>query len=220
MQAASYSSLKSAAGAVYVGVDLAKELAPWREEMRSRTAVGSAFTLLAVLFAAGLIFDMRRTERLTRDLRAARDQANEVRDTAERARARAEEADSNKSNFLAHTSHELRTPLNAIIGFAEIITQEALGPLGEKRYREYGSYIQQSRQQLLGVGNNILDLAQATSGRWVLRHDRFAAASVLDDIWRRNAPPPPARPGALLAGRLPRPAAPGRPTSGPGRHPR
>jgi len=187
-QAASYSSLRSIDAAVYVGIDLDKELAPVRTEARARITVGAAFTLLALLLAAAVIFDMRRSELAARDLRVARDDAHRARDVAEEARKRAEQADLNKSNFLAHTSHELRTPLNAIIGFAEIITSEALGPLGEKRYQEYSSYIHQSGEQLLGVVNNILDLAQATSGRWELRRDRFAFVEVLDDVWRVIAP--------------------------------
>ena len=197
-QAASYSSLRSVDAAVYVGIDLDKELASVRAETRARTTVGAAFTILALLLAAAVMFDMRRSEQAAEDLRIARDDAHRARDLAEAARKRAEEADLNKSNFLAHTSHELRTPLNAIIGFAEIITKEALGPLGEKRYQEYSGYIHQSGEQLLGVVNNILDLAQATSGRWELRRDRFAFVEVLDDVWRIIAPLAAARSVTLI----------------------
>src|SRR6185369_1629698 len=80
------------------------------------------------------------------------------------------------------------TPLNAIIGFSEVLATEALGPLGEPRYREYSGYIHDSGQHLLGVVNNILDLAQVSAGRWQLRKDRFGLDDVLDDIWRTLTP--------------------------------
>jgi signal transduction histidine kinase len=188
IQVASYSTLKSTPGAVYVGLDLAKELAPWRAESRDRFVAGILFTILAALLALALTLGMRRDERIAAELREARDAAHAARDAAEEARVRAEQADFNKSNFLAHTSHELRTPLNAIIGFSEILLNEALGPLGEPRYKEYSSYIHNSGHHLLGVVNNILDLAQVSSGRWLLRPDRFGVAEIVDEICKQEAP--------------------------------
>ena len=46
------------------------------------------------------------------------------------AKEQAEDAHRAKSGFLAGMSHELRTPLNAVIGFAEIMHQQVLGPIG------------------------------------------------------------------------------------------
>ena len=74
-------------------------------------------------------------------------------------------ADRAKSQFLANMSHELRTPLNAIIGFAEVLRQELLGPIGNTRYREYAEHIESSGQHLLGVVSDILDLSKIEAGR-------------------------------------------------------
>jgi signal transduction histidine kinase len=61
-------------------------------------------------------------------------------------------------------SHELRTPLNAIIGFSEIIRDEAFGPVGSTKYSDYANDINDSGQHLLGLINDILDLAKIESG--------------------------------------------------------
>jgi signal transduction histidine kinase len=46
----------------------------------------------------------------------------------------------------ARVSHELRTPLNAVIGFSELMQHEALGPVGNDRYREYAGHIRRSAE--------------------------------------------------------------------------
>jgi signal transduction histidine kinase len=83
----------------------------------------------------------------------------------------AQNASRAKSNFLANMSHELRTPLNAIIGFSEMLQSEPFGPLGSARYRGYAGDIQQSGRHLLGLINDVLDLAKAEAGRMTLSED-------------------------------------------------
>jgi PAS domain S-box-containing protein len=87
-----------------------------------------------------------------------------------RAKEQAEAASRTKSAFLANMSHELRTPLNAIIGFAEIMRDELLGPLGAPHYRDYAADIFQSGRHLLDLINDILDLSKVEAGRLEL-HD-------------------------------------------------
>jgi PAS domain S-box-containing protein len=77
----------------------------------------------------------------------------------------AEQASRTKSEFLANMSHELRTPLNAIIGFSEIMRDEILGPIGTDRYRGYIVDIIDSSRHLLGVINDILDVAKSEAGK-------------------------------------------------------
>ena len=72
-----------------------------------------------------------------------------------------------KSEFVANVSHELRTPLNAIIGFAEILTNQYFGDLNPRQL-DYSRGILQSSQQLLGLINDILDLATIEAGYMVL----------------------------------------------------
>lgn len=80
------------------------------------------------------------------------------------ATAKAEEALAAKSDFLAAMSHELRTPLNAIIGFAEAMTLQAFGGLNPQ-YISYSNDIMNAGRHLLGLINDILDVAVLESGK-------------------------------------------------------
>jgi signal transduction histidine kinase len=88
-----------------------------------------------------------------------------------RAREEAEIASQHKTEFLARISHELRTPLNAIIGFAEIMEQGRLGPIGNLKYEGYVKDIRESGNLLLSLINDLLDLSKAESGRIELDPD-------------------------------------------------
>jgi PAS domain S-box-containing protein len=87
-----------------------------------------------------------------------------LEDGLRQAKQQAEDANRAKSGFLAAMSHELRTPLNAVIGFAEIMHQEVLGPIGAPEYRDYAGHILRSGQHLLALINDVLDYARIESG--------------------------------------------------------
>ncbi|GAB7050714.1 response regulator [Catenuloplanes indicus] len=70
-----------------------------------------------------------------------------------------------KSDFLANMSHELRTPLNAIIGFSDLMRGEQ--PIDDRRSvpADWVDHIHNSGRHLLGLINDILDLAKVEAGR-------------------------------------------------------
>jgi signal transduction histidine kinase/CheY-like chemotaxis protein len=70
-----------------------------------------------------------------------------------------------KSDFLANMSHELRTPLNAIIGFSDLMRGEK--PIDDLRTvpADWVDHIHSSGRHLLGLINDILDLAKVEAGR-------------------------------------------------------
>ena len=84
-----------------------------------------------------------------------------------------------KSDFLATMSHELRTPLNSIIGFSEVLSSnEGLN----ERQKRYASNIQSSGKMLLGMINDILDLAKIESGKMEVRVEDFSVRDVCEGL--------------------------------------
>ncbi|WP_435006829.1 ATP-binding protein [Tundrisphaera lichenicola] len=84
-----------------------------------------------------------------------------------------------KSDFLATMSHELRTPLNSIIGFSEVLSgSEQLN----ERQRRYAANIQTSGKMLLGMINDILDLAKIESGKMEVRTEDFSIRDVCEAL--------------------------------------
>lgn len=77
------------------------------------------------------------------------------------AKEEAERANWEKSAFLSRMSHELRTPLNAIIGFGQLLQMDAKANQGD---RESVENILTAGRHLLGLINEVLDLARIESG--------------------------------------------------------
>jgi len=91
------------------------------------------------------------------------------------------EASEHKSRFLAHMSHELRTPLNAIIGYSEILQEDAQ-VLGATSLVGDVRKITTSGKHLLGLINNVLDLAKIEAGRMELTQERCPVESLIDEV--------------------------------------
>ena len=99
----------------------------------------------------------------------------------DRANDRAQAALATKNDFLATMSHELRTPLNAIIGFAGSFEELSFGPLND-RYRDYARDIRLSGEHLLGLINDILDVAVLENGELSLQPTVIDVDQLIRDI--------------------------------------
>jgi PAS domain S-box-containing protein len=92
-------------------------------------------------------------------------QARKIETELSQARRQADRAANAKADVLARISHEIRMPLNAIIGFAEVMSDEKFGPLGNERYGEYMKDIRASGQRIIAFIDDLLDLSRIETGK-------------------------------------------------------
>ncbi|MBI4462556.1 MAG: response regulator [Acidobacteria bacterium] len=85
-----------------------------------------------------------------------------------------------KDEFLAHTSHELRTPLNSILGFSKLILDGLCQSHEEER--ELMREVFDSAQHLLGIVNDILDIAKIEAGKLKLAPGRVELRPLFDQV--------------------------------------
>ncbi|MCK6577794.1 MAG: ATP-binding protein [Anaerolineae bacterium] len=132
-----------------------------------------------------LMRNITERKRIERELQAQNDAL--VRANAELAEAReiAEAATQLKNQFLANMSHELRTPLNAIIGYTEIQLAGMTGALNEEQTR-YQERVLANSEQLLGLINDVLDIAKIEAGRMNLIRAPFALRPWFHDLYEKN----------------------------------
>ena len=97
------------------------------------------------------------------------------------ARARADEANRAKSEFLAAMSHELRTPLNAIAGYAELLSLGVRGPTTEAQLEDL-ERIKRSQQHLLGIINDLLNFSRIEAGQVTYDYSSVPLAEVMDSV--------------------------------------
>ncbi len=91
-----------------------------------------------------------------------------------------------KSEFLANMSHELRTPMHAILSYAKLGFTSGDG--GEERLEEYFKHIHTSGIRLLGLLNDLLDLAKLESGRIFINRTPSDFLEVIEHARRELKP--------------------------------
>lgn len=93
-------------------------------------------------------------------------------------RAKEDSANQVRTEVLTTMSHEIRTPLNAIVGYAELLELGLAGPLSTKQL-QYVSRLRLSGAHLVGLVNDVLDLAKADVGKLLMAGEK---ASMTDAI--------------------------------------
>jgi signal transduction histidine kinase len=92
-----------------------------------------------------------------------------------------EAANRHKSEFLANMSHELRTPLNAIIGFSEVLLDPSL-QVSEEERSQFLTDVLSSGKHLLGLINEVLDLAKIEAGKMELQIEPALLQDVVESV--------------------------------------
>ena len=95
-------------------------------------------------------------------------------------RLAAEQANRAKSRFLATMSHELRTPLNAITGYTELMELGVAGAITDQQLGYLGR-VRASARHLLGLINEVLDLAKVEAGRVTVTRVPFDVGTAAEE---------------------------------------
>lgn len=91
-----------------------------------------------------------------------------------RAKQQAEKFAQQKSDFAATISHEIRTPVQSLLGYAHMLELE--------RTPETVSAIRHSAEMLLQVVNNVLDYTRMESAEPILRQEKFAPRTAIEEV--------------------------------------
>ncbi len=108
---------------------------------------------------------------------------------AERAKnfERANQALKSKSECLANMSHELRTPMHAILSYAKMGV-ESVSNIEIVELETYFKNISKAGTRLLGLLNNLLDLAKLESGKMRFNKSLDDFSGVLEQTWLEMDP--------------------------------
>jgi len=117
------------------------------------------------------------------------DELGQLAGAFERMRARLENLDRARREFIANASHELRTPLFSLGGFLELLDDEELD---EPTRREFVKTMREQVERLTKLATDLLDLSRLDAGRLRLEWEPVelrSVAQVLADEFRVLAGP-------------------------------
>ncbi len=97
----------------------------------------------------------------------------------EKALAEAKRANIAKSDFLSRMSHDMRTPMNAIIGLTTLMLDEDKIP---EEIRDSLEKIRTSSDFLLGLVNDVLDMAKIEEGSITLHKEEYDYGEFIDSF--------------------------------------
>jgi signal transduction histidine kinase len=102
-------------------------------------------------------------------------------DDLKKAYERVKQLDQMKSDFLANISHELRTPLTPVIGYVDMMTNEALGPITEHQ-RKGLTVIQQSVERMRHLVEDLLAFVRTERRQFTLRAEAFEVGAFVAEV--------------------------------------
>ena len=97
----------------------------------------------------------------------------------------AENASRAKTDFLSNMSHDIRTPMNAIVGLTAIAGANIEN---QDKVVECLGKITKSSRHLLGLINEVLDMARIESGRMSLAEEDFSLPELVDNLFTLTNP--------------------------------
>ena len=133
---------------------------------------------------ANLIKDLELSKVLKMQVRAMEEGLQETHhayETIKKQNKKIKTDEKLQNQFIANISHDLRTPLNSIIGFSEALAGKIFGELNKKQ-QEYVEDIRVSGIRLLGMINEVLDIAKIESHTLKLNYSIIQLNSLIDEV--------------------------------------
>ncbi len=127
--------------------------------------IGTLFTFLIIVFFAWiLIMDISKRNQLEKDLKGAKQKADQSVIA--------------KELFMANMSHEIRTPMTSIIGFINLLERTNLNEL----QKDYLHTVKNSSENLLTIINDILDFSKLEAGMIRFEQNPFSIQGLLHSV--------------------------------------
>ena len=157
----------------YTFVDLNQDTAA---ESRA-IALLSTLAAMALVTAMGSLYEVSRRRAQALAARTLSDLERANRDLRE-ARDWADEANRAKTQFVANISHELRTPMNGVIGMADLLRTSELSD----EQQEYTETIHRSARSLLSIIDDILDFSKLDFDKLELTTQRYELETLVNEV--------------------------------------
>jgi signal transduction histidine kinase/ActR/RegA family two-component response regulator len=123
-----------------------------------------------------VIRDMRYVQQLRREI----DERRKVQEELEQAMVELKRANEARTGFLTRVSHEIRTPMHAILGAGELLAETGLNPAQQ----QYLDSMRRAGETLLGLIDNLLDIARMEAGRFEIARAPFSPHALFEDVSR------------------------------------
>ncbi|HKM53152.1 MAG TPA: ATP-binding protein, partial [Isosphaeraceae bacterium] len=155
-----------------------------RYELRIRTRSGDYLQGEFLLVTKVRENACERVLGICRDITEQRraEKALEQAEAMRQARDAAESANRAKSEFLSNVSHEIRTPLSALLGYTELMSEHEYLQKGSLDIAHYLSNIREHGQVLLGLIDDLLDIARIEAGQFRIVRETCPFRQVVTDL--------------------------------------
>lgn len=154
-------------------------LLPLALHLLSIGSLAGDFSVPGLLFFWGLsLFEARRIEARSLELMRLRFEHARVAEERRQSLEQAERLADSKRQMVATLSHEIRTPLNGILGMTQLISRSKLNAQQASQL----ALLQRSGRHLLGLVNDMLDLARIEAGKLSIDREPLALREVIDEV--------------------------------------